>query len=41
MWGRFELQEAEIINGRLAMLACMAYVMIEANGQRIIDFSPW
>jgi len=38
---RFELQEAEIINGRLAMLACMAYVMIEANGQRIIDFSPW
>ena len=39
---RFELQEAEIINGRLAMLALMAMVYVEAVlGIPLSQFSPF
>lgn len=38
---RFELQEAEIINGRLAMLVLAAYTGIELGlGVPVIRFSP-
>jgi len=36
---RYELQEAEMINGRWAMLAVMAYMVIELGlGTRVVDF---
>ena len=36
---RYELQEAEMINGRWAMLAVMAYLIIELGlGTRVVDF---
>ena len=35
---RYELQEAEMINGRLAMIAVLAYAMIESQMEiRIVD----
>ena len=38
---RYELQVAEILNGRLAMLAVAAYTMIEASGTRVVDARWW
>ena len=36
---RYELQEAEMINGRFAMLGLVAYLLIElGTGQRVVDF---
>lgn len=38
---RFELQEAEMLNGRLAMLTVLAYAAIEAGlHMPIVSFSP-
>jgi len=38
---RYELQEAEMLNGRLAMLALVAYTFIEGvMGVPIIEFKP-
>ena len=35
---RYELQEAEMLNARLAMLALIAYTAIEMGGVRVVDF---
>lgn len=38
---RYELQEAEIINGRLAMISLLSFCAIEATtGTRIVDVAP-
>ena len=39
---RFELQEAEMLNGRLAMLAVAGSVMFEVEiGKPILQLSEW
>ena len=38
---RYELQEAEMLNGRVAQLALIGYALFEAStGMRVVDMPP-